>query len=925
MERVTKLACAVLLAVAVLAPQGSAPAEDPLLPELEELLRKPASKPPVPLPKPSGKSARPAPKAQYRPRPAAPPAPRRRDANGPVAGVTQIVFAVRSSPRDGHWYANFGYWVYDPNRMMYGNSGGRLCRLDLPTGRASDIFHDPNGSVRDPCVSYDARKILFSYRKGGSRYFNLYEIPADANGEGPGSSRLRQITDGPWDDIEPIYLPDGDLMFCSSRCKRYVQCWFTHVAIIYRCRPDGSDIRCVSANVEHDNTPWVLPDGRILYMRWEYVDRSQVQFHHLWTFNPDGSNVMVYFGNMHPGTALLDAKPIPRTNKVVTIVSPGHGRQEHAGRVAVINPNGGPDDLESLHYVSRSGSCRDPYPLSEDMFVVADGNRLVLLYGDGQTDLLHQLTQPGMLLHEPRPLAPRGREHAIPPRSDWKQPTGRLVLADVHVGRKMDGVRPGDIKKLLILESLPKPVNFSGGMEPLSVGGTFTLERVVGTVPVEPDGSAYMELPALRPLFFVALDANGNSVKRMQSFTNVTPGETTSCVGCHEQRYETARTPDNLMALRRPPSRIEPVAGVNDVIDFPRDVQPILDRYCAGCHGYGKSPAKDLLLGGGRGPMYSHAYWSLMARQLVAHGRNAQGNRPPRTIGTSASPLMRVIDPPAFGLKEGWHNDVKLTARERMTVRMWIESGAAYPGTYAALGFGFIRPAPLDGGVIRRRCGGCHGVPRSKFTRELAFNLTDPARSPVLLAPLAKEAGGWGLCSGTATFRSPLAEAPAPRALPSPAPAPGASPILASGMGADGPDDPFARAVDADPIWREMQAKLAAERPAAKAAVRPTPSPAPAGKPHTPLRVTRQDVAVVFESAGDPDYQALLACIRAAKEQLDSVTRFDMPDFRPNEHYVREMKRYGILPKQVDPAASRLDAYALDRAYWRSFWHTPRQ
>ena len=146
----------------------------------------------------------------------------------------------------------------------------------------------------------------------------------------------------------------------------------------------------------------------------------------------------------------------------------------------------------------------------------------------------------------------------------------------------MAGVKPGDIKKLLVLETLPKPINFTGGMEPLSYGGTFTLERILGTVPVEADGSACFEAPALRSLFFVALDANDLAVKRMQSFTTVMPGETRGCVGCHEQRVKSPAGSgrNRPLATARTPSRIAPISDVSEVLDFPRDVQPILDRHC---------------------------------------------------------------------------------------------------------------------------------------------------------------------------------------------------------------------------------------------------------------------------------------------------------------------------------------------------------
>ncbi|MBE3071085.1 MAG: PD40 domain-containing protein, partial [Planctomycetes bacterium] len=191
---------------------------------------------------------------------------------GPMAGVEEVVFAVRGLGGDGHWYANFGHHISSADAMQYGPPGGRLCRLNLRTGQVTVLVDDPKGGVRDPCVDYDGRRILFSYRKGDSRQYHLYEIGADGTG-------LRQVTDGPYDELEPIYLPDGDLVFCSSRCNRFVQCWFTEVAVLYRSDRDGRNVRLISANVEQDNTPWVMPDGRLLYMRWEYVDRSRVQFH----------------------------------------------------------------------------------------------------------------------------------------------------------------------------------------------------------------------------------------------------------------------------------------------------------------------------------------------------------------------------------------------------------------------------------------------------------------------------------------------------------------------------------------------------------------------------------------------------------------------------------------------------------------------
>jgi hypothetical protein len=719
------------------------------------------------------------------------------------------------------------------------------------------LLDDREGTVRDPQVHYDGRKIIFSYRRAGSENFHLYEINSDGSG-------LRQLTDGRYDDIEPTYLPDGDIVFCSSRCKRWVNCWLTHVAVLYRCDADGRNIHPISSNSEHENTPWPLPDGRLLYQRWEYVDRSQVHYHHLWTTNPDGTGQMVYYGNFHPGTVMIDAKPIPGTEKVVAVFSPGHGRKEHDGQITIVTPKAGPDEPASARSVGQTKNYRDPYPFSEDCFLVVQGARLLVMNGRGQTAEVYrvppELSREGVQCHEPRPLRPRRRERIIPPRVDLEQTTGRLVLADVYNGRRMDGVKRGEIKKLLVLETLPMPIHYTGGMEPISLGGTFTLERILGTVPVEPDGSACMEVPALRSLFFVALDEDNNSVKRMQSFLTVMPGETTSCVGCHEQR---TRTPVNanrnaLQALRRAPSTVRPIAGIPDVFDFPRDIQPILDKHCLDCHDCeaterGGPRAGGVILSGDRGPVFSHSYFTLTVRRQFADGRNLpQSNLAPRSIGTSASPLMKK-----FG---GGHYAVEATPHELDMIRYWIESGAPYPGTYAALGSGMIgahkenhqdisdRQWPSSiaaAGAVQRRCARCHSksraVPRALSegpARHLVFNLTRPKKSLILLAPLSAEAGGYGLCRQ---------KAPSPKS---------------------------------------------------------------------------QKSASVFSDTNDPDYRKILALCVAGKKHLDRIKRFDMPDFRPVPPYVREMKRYGIIPEDL-AADAKIDVYAIDREYWRSLWYKP--
>ncbi|MCP5520410.1 MAG: PD40 domain-containing protein [Verrucomicrobiales bacterium] len=813
-----------------------------------------------------------------------------------VAGISstsaealpEIIFAVRT-PKGPHWYENFGHQITDPARTCYG-SAGRLCRLDPGTGALRVLLDDPDGSVRDPQVHYDGRRILFSYRPGGSPYHHLYEIDADGD-------NLRRLTDGPFDDLEPTFLPDGGIGFCSSRCNRFVPCWYVQVATLYRCEADGSGIRPLSSNIEQDNTPWPLPDGRVVYTRWEYVDRSREHFHHLWVMNPDGTGQMTLYGNLFAGDVFLDAKPIPGTTKLVMVNSPAHGRQEHEGRIAVVRTDLGPDDPEAQRILTSGVTFRDPYPLSEDAFLVAQEDRLLLMDGAGETrELLRlsgELAKGGTWVHEPRPLLARPREPVIPARSDLAAEHGTLTVMDVYRGRNMEGIERGAIKQLLILENLPKPVNYTGSMDPVSYGGSYTINRVLGTVPVEPDGSARFNVPPLRRLQLVALDANDFSVKRMLSFLTVMPGETTACIGCHEDRTATEIVPANVLALRKPPSAITPIPGTPEICDYPRDIQPIWDRHCVECHDEA-TYAGNALLTGDQGPMFTHSYFTLSARLQVADGRDlAHGNYPPYRIGSAASPLMAKLD--------GSHHDVTLSPGELRLVKLWIDAGATFPGTYAALASGMIGPyAELQYGTrpnmdylswpglkaaheaMQRRCASCHAGdlqlpsspadnlglrlhhlaygdgtprfwdppwlktygdgslrpgsgewmkafadPRLRFSRNILYNLSHPERSLQLLAPLATASGGHATCGE------------------------------------------------------------------------------------------------VFGSRDDPDYQRLLDGIREAQAYLGRIKRFNMPGFRPEPEYVREMQRYGILPADL-PQDAPIDVYDTDRRYWRSFWHHPR-
>ena len=781
--------------------------------------------------------------------------------------IEEIIFVQRGGYEDPHWYANIGYFCENENDPAY-TTGAQLCKLNLKTGKITVLLETVKGCIRDPKVHYDAQKILFAWRKEGLPNYNLYEMKIDG-------SDIRQITSGPFDDYEPEYLPDGGIVFVSTRARRWVGCWKTQVGTIHRCDGDGGNIEMLSCNIEHDNTPSVLPNGQILYMRWEYIDRSQVEFHHLWTMNPDGTNQDIYYGNEVSWGVFLSCRPIPNDDRVMGIYSPGHGRRDHYGWLSFFSKKYGPDDprgLEHILFPWGKGTLADPWPLSAETVLAAELNRSRLVFvtknknDDKYTPhAIYEIknNEKKWITQSPRPIIKRPRERMIVKRSDSISPIGTHVLVDVYNSQNFKGIQRGEIKKLLIIETLPKPVNFSGGPDTLSWLGSFNLERILGTIPVESDGSAYFELPANRPIFYVALDENDLSCRRMQSFTCVRPGDTMACIGCHNSRNHSNTNVGGarrIKALRRPPSKIEKIEGIADVPDFIRDVQPVLDKYCIACHNTEDRKGR-LCLEGDMGPTYSMSYYSLAMRSQIGDGRNGLGNQPPRSLGSSASGLLRRL--------EGGHHNEKASREDWLKVWAWTEAAAPFCGTYGGLrnqkqqdtkvGV-FVRQA---GGVLQKRCYPCHHPngkgpqnrlveamdweerrklidrptgrherlvlkddPARYFSWYVLINATRPEKSAVLLAPLSREAGGWGACPN------------------------------------------------------------------------------------------------VFKSKDDPDYRRILTATINWQSEWKKSYVFGSPTFQVNHQYIREMARFGILPENA--RARDINPYETDQRYWEIFHYKPK-
>lgn len=803
----------------------------------------------------------------------------------------EIVFCTRPLAECHLMYATFGEYADEWNKSIYPKGGSAIKALNLKTKAVRTILEDKTGSIRDVRVSYDGRKLLFAWRKSGGVY-HLYEMNADGSG-------IVQLTDGADDDFDPVYLPDGGIVFSSARCRRFVPCNRVRTPILYRMDEDRKTVYPISSNVLLEDRPAVLPDGRLIYTRWDYVDRATETFRDLWTTNPDGTGQMVVYGGYpipYPNFyAECDPMPIPNTSKVVCTLSPAFGYRENAGKIAVIDISKPQDDVSAQKVISPESinsalgweignggkrclvGLRDPFPLSEKYFLVAQNKSLFVLRDDGEMEKFYEDSE--TLVHDPRPLRPRDREPIIASRIDLSRDTGYFFVTDVYQSRKMNGIKRGTIKKLLIMEDLPKNASRHGWRG--EHGGHISLHRVLGEVPVEPDGSAYFEAPALRALMFVALDKDGLAVKRMQNFTQVMPGEMQGCVGCHERRETsspTARKNAMTMALRRAPSKITRVEGVPEVYRYLRDVQPIWDRHCIKCHSNDKASGK-MILSGEWTEWHTVSYDRLYEFDQISRATpwKENGNHDSYEFGTGASPLMKKL--------RGGHHGVKLSQREYDIVRCWIESSAHYTGTYAThnnfenqvgaefkvwkgenIGDGgsvsafnfFKKPQlaePMES-VAKRRCYSCHenmyklgrlrreqrdcnkwkngappdGLNNPNYSLTL-FNLTNPDNSLFLRAPLAKSAGGYGWCV-----------------------------------------DENGKSVD------------------------------------------------VFKDKSDPDYQKVRGEIVTTMQRQKKYKRIEMPDYQPQPYYVYWMKRFGVLPEEHK---GDVDFYELDEAYWRSLHFKP--
>ncbi|MDR3111003.1 MAG: hypothetical protein LBU65_15140 [Planctomycetaceae bacterium] len=576
----------------------------------------------------------------------------------------------------------------------------------------------PPGNVLEPRLSYDAKRIAFSHvavpekridwktlkvnEEGDAEYYyHLYEMDIDG-------SNLRQLTADKYDDMMPEYLPDGGLAFVSSRRQGYSRCFGAqfgsrwHSYTLHRRDADGTITR-LSNNDVSEWFPAVANDGHLWFARWDYIDRDAVTHQNLWAVRPDGTNPVAVWGNAAPKPhCMFQAKPIPKSNKIMFIASAHHSVT--AGPVCIADPS---VDNNSLDAVTRltpgafpEAESRDiteyynsPYPLGENLFLVAysrdklvweptpqvdNALGLYLMDDQGNREVIYRDEKIGATC--PLPIAAR---HVPPVVQGAKNPQlareglGEMSIVNVYEGLGNE-VQPGTLKQLRVIQIFPKTTVVVNSPR-IGVAGEENARAILGVVPIEADGSAKFLVPVGKPLLFQVLDENGFAYQTMRSTTSVMPGEQISCIGCHENKMTAAAQPQRYpLAFSKPAERLQKTPESGRPFGFVEMVQPILDAKCVSCHNSDKADG-GYDLSANIGKHGFTASYSALCKDAKMVPRYPERNQIQQTIpggeiGSRGSKLIQL-------LKAG-HAEVKLTADELARIGTWIDLNAVYYGTY---------------------------------------------------------------------------------------------------------------------------------------------------------------------------------------------------------------------------------------------------
>jgi len=676
--------------------------------------------------------------------------------------------------------ANYG--MRGTNATMFARRTGRgaaICTVDpaKPDVPPKVIFETKDGFIFDMSPSYDAKKLLFSYKEDTNRPFHIWEINVDGTG-------LRQVTKGPYHDVSGIYYPDGRIVFTSSRVESYSLCQDFLACALYAVDADGSNLRRFDWTTLCTITPWVLSDGSILCTRWEYQDKNIFMWEGLWTINPDGRQLKLYHGNtLTVPNAVYGAKEIPGTKKVILTMAAHH--HPPLGDIAIVdrslgveNPKGMTKITHATPYVVTKGrhwkhtnwgpgdrlypnSYTDPYPVTKDYSLVSDGRsgqyHIAILTHDGQVVPLYK--DPTLQCFNAVPLQKRPVPNAIPGQCPQERGTGTFFVQDVYQGLLRQGVKRGQVKRLRIWAQSPKKYNTEGPRYhdhyPIIGQGSYYVKINHGTVPVDANGAAYFTAPSNTEIYFQALDENGKELIRMGSVTQITTGEQASCIGCHEDRLSPSPVdPRNLKRMSRPADAIAPPPWGAGPVDYVKQVQPIWDKYCVKCHS-GAAPAKGIDLSGDKTQFYSMSYQSLVFKRYVDYfyiNPGPTGNFPAMATGSWVSRLTKVLESKHRSTSPA-HKPVDVDETSRRCIYAWIDANVPYYGTWdmsrpwsqggrdvLTIPHRGRRARPKAAPWVTRLADVCR---RTKIRIDpKALNFTNPQWTPQLVALLAKSAGG---------------------------------------------------------------------------------------------------------------------------------------------------------------------------------------
>jgi formylglycine-generating enzyme required for sulfatase activity len=621
-----------------------------------------------------------------------------------------------------------------------------------PEGRLNTLYKpDGRRDILDVDLHWDADRMLFSM-PGTLKKWQVFEIGTDGRG-------LRQVTPGDQPDVhsyDPCYLPNGKIAFISTAPLQGVPCNAgVIVGMMYLMDADGKNIRQVCFEQDHDHCPTVLHDGRVLYLRWDYTDTPHVWNRVLFAMNPDGTGQAEHYGsNSYWPNAIFYARPVPgHSTKVVGIVTghhvgrvgelvifdPAKGRRETDGVVQRIPGYGQKVEpiIEDKLTEHSWPKFLHPWPLSEKYFLVSCKPTPNALWGIYLVDVFDNMVlikeMEGQALLEPIPLKKTPRPPILPERTRPERNHGVVYMADVYQGPAMAGIPRGTVKSLRVFSYHFGYQQIAGIDHRVGTDGPWEVKRILGTVPVESDGSALFRIPAKTPVSVQPLDAEGKAVQLMRSWMTAMPGETLSCVGCHDPRNSTPAS-KNTIAARRAPRAVKPWYGPARNFSFRAEVQPMLERYCVDCHKEGsrvqsresrvegrepgnrsvRPPALDFRsdqgtyiawrggdpqprvvqgpvekLVGRYGGIFEPSYFALRSLVRVAGLESDLHVLPPMEFHADSSELVQM-------LKKG-HYGVRLDSEAWDRLYTWIDLNAPCHGTWGE----FVR---IGGKQRERRC-----------------------------------------------------------------------------------------------------------------------------------------------------------------------------------------------------------------------------